>query len=113
MWRAMGPPHIGQTCPRQPVSVVQRIPVGTCGDPRPALECGAVADGHERLDAQLCAYVLGQENSGVESFGGTGFSDRGRTERQVRTGWTRSQWVRRDRLGDCGEVRSSVVRAAD
>ena len=34
----------------------------------PLVECRANADGHDRMDAQLHAHVLGKEDSGVEPF---------------------------------------------
>ena len=43
---------------------------GAGRDPRSAVERGADADGEHRLDAQLRANVLGQENTGVEPLSG-------------------------------------------
>ena len=59
--RAVGTPHTGQACGKTISGAIQRKAVGACPDARFALERGANADGQYRLDAQLCADVLGEK----------------------------------------------------
>jgi len=53
---------------RQSPGTVQRKADGTRRDPRFALECRPDADGQYRLDAQLCADVLGEKDPALESI---------------------------------------------
>jgi deoxyribodipyrimidine photo-lyase len=70
----------------------------------PPVERGAKADGAHRLDAQLPAYVLGEENSGMEPVPGSGLPTRSFAQRPLPARWPRSQWIRRNRMDHCGQA---------
>ena len=54
---------------------------GARRDARRAMECGAAADALCRMDAQLHAHVLGEEDSGVEFVARSGLPDGGLSKR--------------------------------
>ena len=66
MRRTLGASHAGQACAKTAARSSTPRAIGERGNSRPALERGADADGQHRMDAQLRAHVLGEENSRVE-----------------------------------------------
>ena len=66
----------------------------------------------DRLDAQLHAHVLGQENPGVGARSRHCLRLGRHPQRQIPARWPRSQRLRRHCLGDCRQVRSSLVRSS-
>ena len=60
--------HAGD--PRPHRYTLKQLERGETGDE--LVECGAAGDGHDRLDAQLHAHVLGEEDSGMGSGPGDG-----------------------------------------
>jgi deoxyribodipyrimidine photo-lyase len=64
--RTLGASNLGGARLRSAPGTLQRVPIGERRDLRFALECGATANGQSGMDAQLHAYVLGEENPRVE-----------------------------------------------